>query len=91
MALAVLTLLTGCRETTVDGQTLYTRNCAACHGGDLGGGVGPAIGVGSASATQSDDELRSVIVNGAEGMPASGLDSEQIDALISYLRQRQAE
>ena len=91
LALAALALLTGCRETSVDGPTLYIRNCAACHGGDLGGGVGAAIGPGTASATQSDAELRSVIVSGVEGMPASGLDSEQIDALISYLRQRQAE
>lgn len=90
VGLAALVLLAGCQETSVDGPTLYLRNCAACHGGDLGGGTGPAIGAGTASAAQSDAELRSVIVNGAEGMPASDLDSEQIVALIAFVRERQA-
>ena len=90
LALVALTMLTGCRETSVDGPALYNRNCAACHGGDLGGGVGPAVGPGSASASQSDAQLRSVIVNGAEGMEASGLSAEQVDAVIAYLRLRQA-
>ena len=91
LAVALLVLLTGCRETSVDGPTLYTRNCAACHGSDLSGSVGPAIGPGSPSVTATDDELRTVIVVGAEGMPGSNLNPEQLEALVAYIRDRQAE
>jgi mono/diheme cytochrome c family protein len=90
LAAAVLVNLGGCQEGTVDGPTLYTRNCAACHAGDLSGSVGPAIGPGSASASQSDEQLRSVVINGARGMPATRLDAEQLDALVAHIRTLQA-
>jgi len=63
---------------------LYQRRCAACHGGDLQGGSGPALQPGSPAAARARDELRNTIANGRGGMPAFGdrLTPEEIDGLV---------
>lgn len=87
LLLAAAVVATGCSETSTDGAVLYGRSCGACHGGGLGGGVGPALTAGSLASTLTDAEYRSVIMGGAPGMPATSLDDEQLDALIAYIRQ----
>ncbi len=85
--LALALLATGCAETSIDGAVLYTRYCAACHGADQSGGVGPALVAGSEAAALSDQEYREVITQGAVGMPATtGLNEDQLDALIAHIR-----
>ena len=52
------------------GQEVFAQNCAACHGGDGGGGSGPAL-AGDAEATDPQlvvDQIR----NGGGGMPSFG-------------------
>ncbi len=88
--LTVTALLTGCSETSTDGAVLYGRLCGACHGSDLSGGVGQALGAGSAAADLTDAAYRMVITEGTPGMPAtSSLDDGQLEALIAYIRQVQ--
>lgn len=83
-------ILAGCGETSTDGSVLYSRMCATCHGANLEGGSGPAIGAGSPAVARTDGELLAVIQFGVEGMPsARGLSDEQLDALVAHVRQEQ--
>lgn len=86
-------------ETTVpgegglvaQGEDIYRSSCAVCHGADLGGVIGPALGAGSVIAGQDDATVTDVIVNGRASMPAWGgqLSGEQIEAIVAFLRAAQ--
>lgn len=81
-------LVSGCAETSIDGAVLYGRYCAACHGADLSGGVGPAMGAGSEAARLTDAELGSAITAGVGEMAAiDALDPPQVDAIVAYVRE----
>jgi mono/diheme cytochrome c family protein len=73
------------------GEEIYVSSCAVCHGADLGGVVGPALGAGSVIAGQDDATVRAVIVEGRGAMPSWGgaLSDEAIDAVIAFLRSEQ--
>jgi mono/diheme cytochrome c family protein len=88
---ALSILVSGCSETSTDGAVLYRKFCAACHGSDLSGGVGTSLAAGTRAAAQDDAAYRAVIRDGTTGMPATGLDELQIDAVIAYVRQLQGE
>ncbi len=70
------------------GMAVYESSCAGCHGVDgEGSNAGrPLIGI----AAQQPDRLVHVasVTDGKGGMPAFGaqLDSDEIDAAVSYLR-----
>jgi cytochrome c oxidase cbb3-type subunit 3 len=73
----------------VDGATLYSRNCAACHGEDGSGGIGVPLSLPSFQATVDDVYLRNTIRIGRPGrvMPAfTQLSDEEVDAIIKQLR-----
>lgn len=94
-ALLSLLVLSGCSgqpSADASGAEIYDQLCARCHGADLGGGIGPAIGAGSDVVDRSDEYIRGVIENGRGSMPAFGstLDDGQIDRLIGYLRSEQS-
>jgi mono/diheme cytochrome c family protein len=73
------------------GEAVFAANCVVCHGSNLEGVVGPALGSGSNTASLSDDELAATITNGQSAMPAfSGvLEPEEIAGVIAYLRDAQ--
>lgn len=75
------------------GQEIFAQICARCHGADLGGEVGPALGPGSNAATQPDEFLVSAVTEGRGTMPsfAQTLTSEQIERVVAYVRERQEE
>ncbi len=71
------------------GEELYRAACAQCHGVDLSGGSGPAIGEGSnADVGLSDTQIGNVIKVGPGAMPGfdDRLTDAQIDSLVAYLR-----
>ena len=74
---------------SVDAASLYGASCAACHGGDGSGGVGPPIRTGRVldRFPQVADEI-AVVANGRGGMPAFGgtLTDEEISAVVEYTR-----
>lgn len=73
----------GTDTASVDAEGVYNQSCAACHGGDLKGGVGPdltAVG-GSLSA----DEIKTVILEGRGQMPAQAVSDEEATALSDWL------
>jgi mono/diheme cytochrome c family protein len=72
------------------GEEIYRVLCANCHGADLEGGLGPAIGPGSNTAVQNDDFLRLTVTRGRGRMPSfRGLDEGQLARLIAYVREQQ--
>ncbi len=74
------------------GDEIYLQLCSNCHGADLEGGVGPALGPGSNAAQQSDEFLWITIHDGRGRMPSfsSSLDDTQLTRLIEYLRLEQS-
>ncbi|MCB2222657.1 MAG: cytochrome c [Actinobacteria bacterium] len=73
------------------GESVYVLRCTACHGADLTGASGPALGPGSSAAGRSLDTLRAVIAGGATGMPAweGELSAAEIDGLVTFLAEVQ--
>ena len=67
-----------------DPETFVQGQCIGCHGGDLTGGMGPAL----VGLTDSEETVHDAIKNGkGDMMPAFGdkLADEQIDELTEYL------
>jgi cytochrome c551 len=74
-------------EPTV--ANLYAANCAACHGAELEGGVGPKLGPGGHARGHTDTELIAIITNGKNEMPAfiEKLTEQQITDLVAFIRE----
>ncbi|TMW73841.1 c-type cytochrome [Alteribacter natronophilus] len=62
------------------GEHLYEQNCLACHGGDLGGGSGPALDGG-----YSEEEIITAIDEGPGSMPAGLVSGEEAEAVAEYI------
>ena len=80
----------------VDPVTLYSQNCAGCHGADGKLGPAPPIGDPVYLTLVDDKSLHNVIAKGRPGTPMSAfaqseggiLTGKQVDALVSGIRQR---
>lgn len=70
------------------GQALYQQNCAACHGGDLEGGIGPEL-----EGENYDDEILFELIYAGitdNGMPSfAALGSEKVWQLVNFIRYRE--
>ena len=94
-ALLAVMLLSACTAPRLPadagGSQVFEEICAACHGKDLAGGIGPALGSGSEAAQMTDEFYRFTIIHGLGRMPSfkSTLTDEQIDRVIHYIRQQQ--
>ena len=75
---------------TLDGKTLYTKNCAACHQAAGAGipGAFPALKA-NAFVQGAPDAVIATVLKGRAGMPtfASALDDGQMALVLSYVRQ----
>ncbi len=71
-----------------DGAAIYKSKCAACHGADGAGKIGPAVKGTSLTEAQISDELQ----KGAAGKKAphtkgiSGLTADQANAVAAYVK-----
>jgi mono/diheme cytochrome c family protein len=76
---AAITALTG---DTASGETLFSSNCASCHGAAGEGVSAPAI----AGLDFTDGDI-SLVLNGEDGMPAFGesLSDQDIADIIAYV------
>jgi aldose sugar dehydrogenase len=94
-ALVLLTLVSACssRQLPADatGVQVFSTICARCHGKDLGGGIGPALGQGSEAAGMTDEFYHTTIVHGLGRMPSFGstLSDQQVERVIEYIREQQ--
>lgn len=99
LAVVALTLIAcgALRNTTVgqqtpDGQTIFQSRCARCHTTSDAIRVGPGLGglfqreqlPNGQSVTEGN--VRAWITQGGGRMPAQRLSTEQLDALIAYLK-----
>lgn len=75
------------------GEEIYAQLCARCHGAGLDGGVGPALGPGSPSASETEEYIEFTVANGRGRMPSfsSSLEEAQLDRLVAYVRAEQGE
>jgi mono/diheme cytochrome c family protein len=73
------------------GEEIYLQLCSNCHGDELQGAAGPALGPGSGTVEQPDEFLRVTILQGRGRMPSfsSSLSVEQVEDLIGYIREVQ--
>lgn len=70
------------------GKTIYSGQCAACHGSDRQGGVGLPL----VNMAYSADELKEIIVRGRNAMPAfQYFEEDELDYLISFLQSSPAD
>lgn len=87
-------LVAGCvgrPDGDATGEEIYLQLCSNCHGDQLEGSVGPALGPGSNAEGQPDEFLGIAITQGRGRMPsfASSLSDAQVERLIAYLREVQ--
>lgn len=76
------------------GSSIWELNCAACHGLNGEGGVGPALNSMQFLQSASDDQIQGLIAVGVPGtqMSAYSLDfggpltTEQIKAVATFIR-----
>ncbi len=73
-------------STAPDGAKIFKKKCTMCHKVDRKK-VGPAV----KAMNQDSEVLRSTITNGRKMMPkySSKLSAEEIDAVVSYLKEQQ--
>lgn len=87
-ALALAVPFVSAAHADEDAARLYTDNCAACHGGDRLGAIGPALVPDNLGRMKAAEAVQ-VITKGRSQtqMPAFGdkLSAEQISALASYV------
>ncbi len=73
----------------VEGQQIYARSCASCHGASGQGGTGARL-AGTVGETYPDiDDQMAVIAEGRNAMPPFGgrLSAEEIEAVARYTRE----
>jgi len=68
-----------------EGESLYREHCAACHGDDLTGGIGPGL----EDLDMPDADLYQILYNGIPegGMPAfSAVGSDKVWKMVNFLK-----
>lgn len=67
-----------------DGRTVYLARCAACHGQEGEGGVGPRLK--GNPILKVPEAVREIVLRGRGTMPAVPLSEEELKALLDYLK-----
>ena len=68
-----------------DGASLFADNCASCHGA-AGHGTRNGPDLRDEVPEMSDGEIREVITEGEDDMPAFSFAAAELDALVAWLR-----
>lgn len=67
----------------VDPEKIVNNKCTSCHGGNLEGGMGPALD--KIGAELNKDQILEVIQNGKGQMPAGLIEGEEAEAVAEWL------
>jgi cytochrome c551 len=82
-----LLFLSGCSSgtsnTAMDGETLYNKSCASCHGVNLQGAIGPSLV--NIKNKYSETEIQAIISKGSQHMPANLLVDEESKIVSKWL------
>ena len=80
--------LAGNASAAEAGKRTYVNSCQICHGGDGGGGRGPALATREFRHGGEDWQLFQTIRDGVPGtqMPGFGMSSEELWQVVTYLR-----
>lgn len=65
------------------GQRVFLQKCAACHGPQAQGGVGPKLA--GNPINKVPEAIREIVKNGRGQMPAVPLNDQELQALLEYL------
>lgn len=70
------------------GATVYSDNCASCHGADGQGGIGPKLAGEVTSVFPDVEDEIAVVTEGQSSMPSFGdrLSEEEIAQVVEYTR-----
>ncbi len=77
----------GAAEAVTAGKALYQQHCAACHGADLEGDIGPEL----TDMGLADEDLYQILFEGVAegGMPSfSTLGSERVWQIVNFINYR---
>ena len=66
-----------------EGEELYQKSCMGCHGGNLEGKIGPALD--TVGAKMSAEEIETIILEGAPGMPGKIREGEEATQIAEWL------
>ena len=84
----VIALTTGSMLAADDGAAIYKSKCAACHGPNGEGKMGPKL----AGTSMSEDQIVDQLTKGVAGKkpphakPMSGLTADQAKAVATYVK-----
>jgi quinoprotein glucose dehydrogenase len=68
------------------GATIYSQNCAGCHGADRAGQAGAFPSLVDVTKRLTPDQIKTTVTGGQGRMPAfSQLSPRDLDALLAYL------
>ncbi|GEM89441.1 tetratricopeptide repeat protein [Oceanithermus desulfurans] len=72
------------RGQAPDGNVVYEAKCAACHGQNAEGGIGPRL-VGN-PVLRVDGAVAEIVKKGTGSMPAIPMSEAELQALLDYLK-----
>ena len=77
---------TGTDTASVDAESIISKNCIVCHGGNLEG-QGNAPALANIGSELDVDKIHDIVTNGQKGMPPfkGTLSDEEITAVSEYL------
>lgn len=81
------------RAAIHEGEEIFEANCAACHGEDLAGGIGPSLTDSEWIYGSADADVFESIANGRpNGMPPFGpaLGNDRIWKIVSFLKSEES-
>ena len=70
----------GAATEEINGESIVQASCIGCHGGDLSGGMGPALNSGLDAA-----HVKDVVMNGFNTMPAVITNEAEAQAVADYI------
>jgi cytochrome c551 len=83
----ILLFLSGCSSgtsnTVMDGETIYNKSCATCHGANLQGAMGPTLV--NIKGKYSDVDIQTIISKGSQHMPANLVNDEESKIVTKWL------